>query len=45
MLKKVAKGLMKGDEDATGIAEKGTRGKLTELAEHVKQTLPGSHDS
>jgi len=36
MLKKVVKGLAKGDEDATGIAEKGFKGKLTEVTEHLK---------
>jgi pyruvate dehydrogenase (quinone) len=41
MAKKVAKGLLHGDEDATGIAEKGFKGKLTELTEHVKEKLPG----
>jgi len=39
MLKKVVKGLSKGDEDAVGIAEKGFKGKLTELTEHVKDKL------
>jgi pyruvate dehydrogenase (quinone) len=39
MLKKVVKGLAKGDEDAVGIAEKGFRGKLTEFTEHVKEKL------
>jgi len=39
MLKKVAKALAKGDEDAVGIAEKGMRGKLTEVTEHVKGKL------
>ena len=39
MLKKVAKALASGDEDAVGIAEKGFRGKLTEAAEHVGEKL------
>src|SRR5436305_5043674 len=39
MLKKVAKGLSKGDEDAVGIAEKGFRGKLAEFTEHAKEKL------
>jgi pyruvate dehydrogenase (quinone) len=39
MLKKVAKGLAQGDEDAAGIAEKGFKGKMTELTEHVKGKL------
>jgi len=39
MLKKVVKGLAKGDEDAVGIAEKGFRGKLSEFTEHVKGKL------
>src|SRR5581483_10140974 len=43
MLKKVAKGLMSGDEDAVGIAEKGVKGKMSELTEHIKEKLPGSH--
>jgi pyruvate dehydrogenase (quinone) len=43
MAKKVAKGLLHGDEDATGIAEKGIKGKLTELTEHVKEKLPGDN--
>ena len=38
MLKKTAKGLAQGDEDAAGIATKGFKGKLAELKEH----LPGS---
>jgi pyruvate dehydrogenase (quinone) len=42
MMKKVAKALVKGDEDAVGIATKGTRGKLTEFAEHAKTKLGGS---
>src|SRR5436305_7152386 len=42
MLKKVAKGLLKGDEDAVGIAEKGFKGKLVEFTEHLKDKLPGS---
>jgi len=37
MLKKVVKGLSKGDEDAVGIAEKGFKGKLSEFTEHVKE--------
>jgi pyruvate dehydrogenase (quinone) len=39
MFKKVVKGLMKGDEDAVGIAEKGTKGKLAEFAEKAKERL------
>jgi pyruvate dehydrogenase (quinone) len=39
MLKKVVKGLAKGDEDAVGIAEKGFKGKLTEFTEHAKDKL------
>jgi len=39
MLKKVGKGLAKGDEDAVGIAEKGFKGKLTEFTEHAKAKL------
>ena len=39
MLKKVVKGLLKGDEDAVGIAEKGTKGKLAEFAEKAKERL------
>ena len=38
MLKKTAKGLVHGDEDAVGIATKGFKGKLAELKEHI----PGS---
>jgi pyruvate dehydrogenase (quinone) len=38
MLKKTLKGLAQGDEDATGIATKGFKGKLAELKEH----LPGA---
>jgi pyruvate dehydrogenase (quinone) len=41
MMKKVVKGLSKGDEDAVGIAEKGFKGKMTELTEHVKGKLGG----
>jgi pyruvate dehydrogenase (quinone) len=43
MAKKVAKGLLSGDEDAVGIAEKGIKGKLSEFTEHVKEKLPGDH--
>jgi pyruvate dehydrogenase (quinone) len=39
MLKKVVRGLSKGDEDAVGIAEKGFKGKMSEVAEHVKDKL------
>jgi pyruvate dehydrogenase (quinone) len=38
MMKKTAKGLMHGDEDAAGIAIKGFKGKLAEVREH----LPGA---
>jgi pyruvate dehydrogenase (quinone) len=38
MLKKTVKGLLSGDEDATGIAVKGFKGKLSEFKEH----LPGA---
>jgi pyruvate dehydrogenase (quinone) len=41
MFKKVMKGLLKGDEDAVGIAEKGFKGKLAEFTEHAKERLPG----
>ncbi|HET6911646.1 MAG TPA: thiamine pyrophosphate-dependent enzyme, partial [Mycobacteriales bacterium] len=44
MLKKVVKGLSKGDEDAVGIAEKGFKGKLSEFTEHVKEKLPGGEE-
>jgi pyruvate dehydrogenase (quinone) len=37
MLKKTVQGLLKGDEDAVGVATKGFKGKLSELKEH----LPG----
>jgi len=37
-LKKTAKGLLHGDEDARGIAVKGFKGKMAELREH----LPGA---
>jgi pyruvate dehydrogenase (quinone) len=39
-LKKTAKALLSGDEDAVGIAEKGFKGKWAEFKEH----LPGSGD-
>ena len=39
MMKKVAKALMHGDEDAKGIAEHGFKGKLTEFTEHAKDKL------
>src|SRR4051794_1605540 len=39
MLKKVMRGLSKGDEDAAGIAEKGVKGKLSEFTEHAKGKL------
>jgi hypothetical protein len=45
MLKKTMKGLASGDEDAMGIATKGFKGKWTEMAEHVKEKLPGDHTS
>jgi pyruvate dehydrogenase (quinone) len=35
MLKKTLSGLMKGDEDATGIATKGFKGKFAEFKEHL----------
>jgi pyruvate dehydrogenase (quinone) len=38
MLKKTAKALAQGDEDALGIAKKGIKGKMAELKEH----LPGA---
>jgi pyruvate dehydrogenase (quinone) len=44
MLKKTLKGLAGGDEDATGIAVKGFKGKWSEFAEHAKDLLPGEHD-
>ena len=44
MLKKTLKGLAGGDEDATGIAVKGFKGKWSEFAEHVKDVIPGEHD-
>jgi len=37
-MKKTAKGLLHGDEDAVGIATKGFKGKLAEVKEH----LPGA---
>jgi pyruvate dehydrogenase (quinone) len=40
MLKKTAKGLLHGDEDAVGVATKGFKGKLAEFKEH----LPGAGD-
>jgi pyruvate dehydrogenase (quinone) len=39
MFKKVMKGLAKGDEDAVGIATKGTKGKLAEFAEKATERL------
>jgi pyruvate dehydrogenase (quinone) len=44
MLKKTVKGLLGGDEDATGVAVKGFKGKWSEFAEHVKDVLPGEHE-
>ncbi len=44
MLKKTLKGLAGGDEDASGIAVKGFKGKWSEFAEHVKDVIPGEHD-
>ena len=41
MFKKVVSGLLKGDEDAVGIAEKGFKGKLSEFTEHAREKLPG----
>jgi pyruvate dehydrogenase (quinone) len=43
MLKMTGKALLKGDEDAVGIAKKGFKGKLAEVAEHAKDILPGEH--
>ena len=37
-LKKAAKAMMQGDEDALGLAKKGIKGKLAEVKEH----LPGA---
>ncbi len=45
MLKKTMKGLASGDEDGVGIATKGFKGKWAEMAEHVKEKLPGDHTS
>jgi pyruvate dehydrogenase (quinone) len=39
-MKKTAKGLLHGDEDALGVATKGFKGKLAEVVEH----LPGRGD-
>jgi pyruvate dehydrogenase (quinone) len=39
MMKKVAKAFLRGDEDRVGIAEKGVRGKLTEMADVAKEKL------
>ena len=44
MLKKTLKGLAGGDEDATGIAVKGFKGKWSEFAEHAKDLLPGENE-
>jgi pyruvate dehydrogenase (quinone) len=44
MLKKTAKGLLHGDEDALGVATKGVKGKLAEFAEHAKDLLPGDKE-
>ncbi|HVT20050.1 MAG TPA: thiamine pyrophosphate-dependent enzyme, partial [Mycobacteriales bacterium] len=44
MFKKTATALAHGDEDATGIATKGFKGKLSEVTEHVKEKLPGHSD-
>lgn len=44
MLKKTLSALVKGDEDASGIAVKGFKGKWSELAEHAKDILPGDHE-
>jgi pyruvate dehydrogenase (quinone) len=41
MLKKVARAVLKGDEDRVGLTEKGVRGKMTEVVEHVREALPG----
>lgn len=45
MLKKTLTGLVHGDEDATGVAVKGFKGKLSELTEHARNVLPGEHRS
>ncbi len=45
MLKKTAKGLVQGDEDAAGIATEGIKGKWAEIKEHlpgIKDHLPGA---
>ena len=41
MFEKVVSGLVKGDEDAVGIAEKGFKGKLSEFTEHAREKLSG----
>ena len=44
MLKRTLAGLVHGDEDASGIATKGFKGKWSEFAEHAKDLLPGAHE-
>jgi pyruvate dehydrogenase (quinone) len=44
MLKKTVTALAHGDEDATGIARKGFKGKWSEFAEHAKNLMPGEHE-
>jgi pyruvate dehydrogenase (quinone) len=39
LAKKVAKGLVSGDEDAVGIVTKGVKGKMAEVTEHVRQAV------
>ncbi len=43
MLKKTLVGLAHGDENASGVARKGFRGKWSEMAEHAKNLVPGEH--
>jgi pyruvate dehydrogenase (quinone) len=41
MLKETLTALVKGDENARGIAAKGFKGKWSELAEHARDLIPG----
>jgi len=41
MAKKVARAMAKGDEDRAGMAVKGTKGKFAEMAEGLREALPG----
>jgi pyruvate dehydrogenase (quinone) len=42
--KKAAKAVVKGDPEAAGIVSKGTKQKVHEFTESIKESLPGKKD-